>query len=131
ARWRRLFAARAIATAGDLACTVAVAIAERRNRHRGQRGTVEADLVGLSRAIAVALLRPNVNDDRTLELQRPLEGREQGAQVVAGNQADVGDPEVLEQATGLDEVDDRRPQPLAELADGRTDAGNPADQLVV
>ena len=53
------------------------------DRHRRQRRAVEADLVGLGRPVAVALLGPDVDDDRPLELERLLERREERLHVVA------------------------------------------------
>ena len=48
-----------------------------------------------------------------------------------GHDADVRDPEVLEQLARLGEVHDRAPEPLAEIADGRADGRDPPDELVV
>ena len=102
-----------------------------RDRHRRQGRAVEADLVGLGRPEAVALLGPDVDDHRALELERLLERRQEGLEVVARDEPDVGDPEILEQPARLGEVHDRRAQALAELADGRADRRDPADELVV
>ncbi len=92
---------------------------------------MEADLVGLGRREASTLLGPDVDDDRALQLERLAERREERPDVVTGHEPDVGDPEVLEQLARLDEVDDRCAKPLAQLADGRADDRDPADELVV
>src|SRR3954454_20094919 len=50
---------------------------------------------------------------------------------MAGHEPDVRDAEVLEEPARLGEVDDRCAQPFAELANGRPDARDAGDQLVV
>ena len=64
-------------------------------------------------------------------VERLLEGLEQGMEVVARDEPDVGDPEVLEQLARLGEVDDRPREPLAQLEDGRADDRDPLDGPVV
>ena len=59
---------------------------------------MEPDLVGLGGPEPVALLGPDVDDDRALELERLAEGRQQGPDVVTRDRTDVRDPEILEQA---------------------------------
>ena len=67
-------------------------------RHRRQGGAVEPDLVGLGRAVAAALLGPDVDDRRARAASSARRKRLRAAlQVVAGHDADVGDAEVLEQ----------------------------------
>ena len=92
---------------------------------------MEPDLVGLGRTIAAPLLGPDVDDDRLVELERLGERLLEGGQVVAGDDPDVGDPEVLEQLAGLGEVDDRLAQTTRQLEGGPTDDRQPADRLVV
>ncbi len=50
---------------------------------------------------------------------------------MAGNHADVGDPEVFEQLARLGESNHRRPEPLAQLEDGLTDDRDPLDRPVI
>ena len=65
---------------------------------------MEPDLVGLGRAVAAALLGPDVDDRRAGQVERPAERLEQGMEVVARHDADVGDAEILEQLAGLGEA---------------------------
>ena len=99
--------------------------------HRRQRGPVEPDLVGLGRAVAAALLGPDVDDDRPAQLERLRERPLERLEVVAGHDADVGDPEVLEQLARLGEVDDRLAEPARQLEGRPADDGHPADRPVV
>ena len=92
---------------------------------------MEADLVGLGRPEATALLGPDVDDGRSGQHQRATQGHEQRVQVVPGDDPDVGDPEVLEQLTRLGEADDRLAQPTAQLEDGAADDRDPLDVPVV
>jgi catechol 2,3-dioxygenase-like lactoylglutathione lyase family enzyme len=80
-----------------------VAVRRGRDGHRRQGRAVEADLVGLGRPEPVTLLGAHVDDDRALEVERLLERGQQGLQVVARDEPDVRDPEVLEQPPGLRE----------------------------
>jgi hypothetical protein len=64
----------------------------RGQRDRRQRRAVEADLIGLGRPEAPTLLGPDVDDDRTLQLEGLLERRQEGLEVVARDESDVGDP---------------------------------------
>ena len=92
---------------------------------------MEPDLVGLGRLEAAALLRPDVDDHRPRQLQRLGERREQLPDLVARHEADVGDPEILEQPARLGEVHDRVAEPLPQLADRRSDHRDLADERVV
>ena len=65
----------------------AVAVDAPGDGHRRQRGPVEADLVGLGRPEAAALLGPDVDDRRPGQVQRAAQRLEQGVQVVAGHDA--------------------------------------------
>ena len=84
-----------------------------REVHRRQGRAVEGDLVGLGGPVAAALLCPNVDEDRALQLEDARERRQQRMDVVARDDAEVGDPEVLEQLARAREVDDRAAQALA------------------
>jgi hypothetical protein len=86
---------------------------------------VESDLVRLGGAVAAALLRPDVDDRRSGQRERALEGLQECVQVVTGDDPDVRDPEVLEELAGLGEVDDRLAEPLAQLERRRTDDRDP------
>ena len=101
------------------------------HRDRRQRRAVEPDLVGLGRAEAATLLGPDVDDGRTGQRERPPERLEQRVHVVPGDDADVGDPEVLEELSRLGEADDGRPQPPAPLEQGGPDHRNPLDRPVI
>ena len=92
---------------------------------------MEADLVGLGRPIAATLLGPDVDDRRPGQRQRAPERLEERVEVVPRHDADVGDPEVLEQLAGLGEVDDRLAQPPAELEHGAADERDALDGPVV
>ena len=92
---------------------------------------MESDLVGLGRTVAATLLRPDVDDRRAGQAQGAPQRLEQRVEVVAGHDADVGDPEILEQLPGLGEVDDRLAQPPAELEHGPADERDPFDRRVV
>ena len=92
---------------------------------------MEADLVGLGRLVASALLCPDMDDDRLAQLEGLGEGPLEGGQVVTGHYADVGDPEVLEQLAGLGEVHHRLAQPLRQLEGRRADERQPLDHPVV
>ncbi len=59
---------------------------------------MEADAVLLSRRVAAALHRLHVDQDRCVEREGTLEGVLQLGQVVPVQDADVGDPHVLEEA---------------------------------
>jgi hypothetical protein len=72
-----------------------------------------------------------MDDDRTRQLQRLGERREELLDVVARHESDVRDPEVLEQPARLGEVHDRVAESLAELAERRADDGDAADHRVV
>ncbi len=98
---------------------------------RWQRRAVEADLVGLGRAEAAALLGPDVDDRRAGQGERAAQGHQQRMDVVPGHDADVGDPEILEQLAGLGEADDRLAQPAAQLQHARADDRDPLDGPVV
>ena len=65
---------------------------------------MERDLVGFGRAIAAALLGPDVDDDRALEVEHALEGLEERVEIVAGHDPDVGDPEILEELARRGEI---------------------------
>ena len=99
--------------------------------HRRQRGAVEADLVPLRRTVAAPLLGPDVHEDRDVHGEGATEGVLERPQVVAGNHADVGDPEILEELAGLGEADHRLAHAAAELQGRRTDHRDPLHQLVV
>ena len=92
---------------------------------------MEADLVRLGRAEPAALLGPHVDDRRSGQGERAAERLEQGVQVVTGNHADVGDPEILEQLARLGEADDRLAQPAAQLEHRSADDRDPLDGPVV
>ena len=92
---------------------------------------MKADLVSLGRSEAAALLRADMHDHGAAQLEGLLEGREERLQVVPGDEADVGDPEILEQPPRLREVHDGCPESLAELADRRSDPRQSADELVI
>ena len=93
---------------------------------------MEADLVRLGRAVAVALLRPDVDDDRAALVERPAERVLERAQVVAGHDADVADAQVLEQAARLlRELDHRVAEPLRQLEHALPEERHPLDGPVV
>ena len=92
---------------------------------------MEADLVGLGRPVAATLLGPDVHDRRPGQRERRAQRLDQRVQVVAGHDADVGDPEVLEQLPRLRELDDRVAQALRQLEDRRPDDRDPLDRPVV
>ncbi len=92
---------------------------------------MEADLVGLGRPEAAALLRPDVDDRRPGQLERLSERRQQRMEVVSGNRPDVGDAEILEQLAGLGELHDHPADALAELEDRPADNRDPLDVPVV
>ena len=93
---------------------------------------MEADLVALGRSVAAALLGPDVDDDRTGQAQRAPERHLERLEVVAGNDPDVADAEVLEQAARLlGELDDRPAQPLRQLEGGPADERQALDRAVV
>ncbi len=92
---------------------------------------MEPDLVGLGRREPLPLLGPDVDDHGALELEGGSEPLLEEPDVVARQHADVGDPEVLEQAPGLGEVDDRRAEPARQLEGGRADDRQASDELVV
>ncbi len=101
-----------------------------RIRHGRERGAVEADLVLLRRVVAPALLGPDVDEDRRIEGEGAPERVLEGPQVVAGNDSDVRDAEILEELARLGEADDRLADALAELQGGRPDHRHPLDELV-
>ena len=87
---------------------------------------MEADLVGLGRPVA----RPFWV--RTWTIVGPgsaarAQTCQQRPEVVSRHDADVGDPEILEQLARLGEVDDRLAEPPAELEHGRPDDGDALD----
>ena len=100
-------------------------------RHRRQGGAVEADLIALRRSIAAALLRANVDENRAGNLQGGSEDVLQAADVVAGNNAQVGDPQVLEQLAGLGEVDDHAPDSTRQAQGGPAHDRQRLDDAVV
>ena len=74
---------------------------------------VERDLVGLGGSITAALLGPDVDEHRAVQLEHSPERLEQSVDVVAGDDTDIADPEILEELPGGREVDDRSAQPPA------------------
>ncbi len=85
---------------------------------------MEADLVLDRRPEASALLRAHVHDRGTGQRERGAERFDQCPEVVPRHDADIGQPEVLEQLAGLGEAHDRRPQSLRQLEDVRTEDGH-------
>ena len=92
---------------------------------------MEPDLVGLGRSEAAALLRADVDDGRSRQVQGTPEGLEQRVHVVTWHDPDVRQAEILEQLTGLGEVDDGLAQPPAPLERRRPDDRDPLDRPVV
>ena len=92
---------------------------------------MEADLVLLGRVVAAALLGPDVDEDRPAEVERAPERVLEGPQVVAGHDADVGDPEVLEELARLGEADDRLADPARQLEGRGADDRDALDGPVV
>ena len=108
-----------------------VGVGARVEGHRRQGRAVEADLVGLGRLVAAALLGADVDDRRPGQRQRAPQRAEERAEVVPRHDADVGDPEILEQLAGLGEVDDRLAEPPAQLEHGGSDDRDALDGPVV
>ena len=93
---------------------------------------MESDLVGLRRSVALALLRPDVDEHRSLLAKCPADRVLECPHVVARDNPDVGDAQILEQAARLlGELDDRCPEPLRENERRRPDEWQPFDQPVV
>ena len=101
------------------------------DRHRRERGPVEPDLVLLGRPEAAALLRAHVDDRRSGQGQRRPQRLQQRVEVVTRDDADVGDPEVLEELAGLGEAHDRRPQAARPVEQLRPDHRDALDRPVV
>ena len=99
--------------------------------HRRQGRAVEADLVGFGRLVAASLLGADMDDRRPGQRQRPPQRADERPKVVPRHDADVGDPEILEQLAGLREVDDRLAEPSAELEHGGSDERDALDGPVV
>ena len=66
------------------------------------------DLVGLGRAVALALSREHVEHDRAGQAGGLLEGAFEGGDVVAVDRAQVADAEGLEEHVRLDELTEGR-----------------------
>ena len=92
---------------------------------------MERDLVLDRRPEAAALLGSDVDDRRARERERRTERLEQRPDVVPGDDADVGEPEILEQLTRLGEPDDGGAQPLRQLQEVRAEHRDALDRLVV
>ena len=71
-----------------------------------------------------------MDEDGALELEHPCERLQQGVDVVARDDADVGDPEILEELARAGEVHHRAPQPLAPHHRGRPDHGDRAPEPI-
>ena len=113
----------------------AVEVADAVGRHPGghgrQRGAVEPDLVALRGPETLAFVGAHVDQNGPGKLERPTDRLVERAQVVPRDDPDVSDAEVLEQSSGLGEVDHRRAQPPRELEGRLADHGYLADEVVV
>ena len=92
---------------------------------------METDLVLLRGVVAAPLLGPDMHQDGAAELERAAEGVHQRPEVVAGHDADVRDPKVLEELARLGEADDRLAHPPRELERGGPHHRDPLHRPVV
>src|SRR4051812_2859699 len=92
---------------------------------------MERDLIRFRGPVAAALLCPDVDEDRALQLECSRERLKKRVEVVTRNDADVRDPEVLEELARAREVDHGPAKPLAPHHDPRPDAGDCPDGAVV
>ena len=102
---------------GGHRAAAAVVVGTGCHRDRRQGRAVKSDLIGLGRTKPAALLGANMDDRGTRQCQCLAQRLEKGMKVVARHNADVGDPEILEELARLGEVDHGLAQTPAELQD--------------
>ena len=92
---------------------------------------MEAHLIALSRAIATPLARPDVDEHGPGNLQRRSEDVLHAGNVVARNDTQVCDAQILEELAGLGEVDDHSPNAARQSQSRLADDGERLDDSVV
>ena len=100
-------------------------------RHGRQRCAVESDLIAFGRPVAATLDGPYVNQNRTRNVERRPKDVLEAAPVVARNDAEIGNPQILEELARLGEVDDHAPDSPRQLEGRLTDDRQGLDDSVV
>ncbi len=99
--------------------------------HGRQSCAVEGDLIALGRSVAPALVRPDVDQNRARDVEGGPEDVLQAPNVVAGDDAQVGDSQIFEQLARLGEVDHHAADAAGQLEGGLADDGQGLDETVV